>query len=297
MTRITQKKFNLLLIVSLVISLFYIAYLYRTAFGTQETSGRDATIREDNTKGVQTRVQLSEGYTTVRSTNGPAQSIKAQVATTATTQSAQPGKSQPNTTVRTTYQTAQCSTAQTATSRTTQPVQFTEAKGNITARTTKTSTQLSEAKVNSSVGTTSKPFIHLTQTEKCLPQNLIEPIGDENACNCDVIVLSYRTVCQEDNRTHISYIFVGEGSWNLGRNILYSTARERLPGYHYYIFLDDDVDLRFNSLIPHEMRVVSPFRAFEAWLLDYEPAVGIVDQPGASKCHINFAKKTNEMWY
>ena len=93
-------------------------------------------------------------------------------------------------------------------------------------------------------------------------------------------MLSYRTAFQEDNRTHISYIFVGEGSWNLGRNILYSIARERLPGYRYYIFLDDDADIRFNSLTPQEMKVVSPFSAFEAWLLDYEPAVGIVDQPG-----------------
>ena len=271
-----------------------------------------ATIPEDNTKGVQTPVQLSEGYTTVRTTNGSAESIKAQVATTATTtQSAQTGKSQSSTTVRIT-QSAQFSKAQTATLRTTQPAQFTEAKDNTTVRTTNNSTQLSEAKVDTSVGTTkkgtSKPFIYLTQTEKCLPQNLYE-IADEHKCNCDVIVLSYRTVCEGDNRTHISYIFVGEGSWNLGRNILYSVARERFPSYHYFIFLDDDVDLRFNSLTPHEMKVVSPFRAFEAWLLDYEPAVGLLDQAGPQnamsilrkrrmKCGINEASMAvPTMWF
>lgn len=283
MTPITQKKFNLLLVVSVVIFLFYTAHLYRTVFGTEETSGREATVRENNTRGVPTLVQFSEGYTTVSTKNGPAQSNKAQAATTATTaQSAQTGKPQYNTTVRIT-QTAQFTTEQAATVRTTQTAQVTEAKNNTTVRTTKNSSKFSKAKVYSSVGTakkgTSKPFIYLTQTEKCLPQNLQE-IGDELMCNCDVIVLSYRTVCQEDNRTHVSYIFVGEGSWNLGRNILYSIARERLSGYHYYIFLDDDVDLRFNSLTPHEMKVMTPFRAFEAWLLDYEPAVGIVDQPG-----------------
>lgn len=39
MTRITQKKFSLLLIVSLVILLLYTTY--RTAFGTLETNGRE----------------------------------------------------------------------------------------------------------------------------------------------------------------------------------------------------------------------------------------------------------------
>ena len=204
---------------------------------------------------MQTLVQPSEGFTTIRTTNGPAQSRNRVYITTTetTTQSNQSVKAQSNTTL------------------------------SQAVITTKNLTQLSEAKVGNSERTTkkgtSKPFIYLTQTEKCLPKNL-HAIGEENACNCDVIVLSYQTVCQEDNRTHISYIFVGEGSWSLGRNILYSIARERLPIYYYYIFLDDDVDLRFNSLTPQEMKIVSPFRAFEAWLLDYEPAVGVADQPG-----------------
>ena len=250
---------------------------------------------------MQTPVQHNEGYTTVRTTHGPAQSLKAQVTTRATTQSAQPRESQSNTTVRTKYRPAHFSTAQTATSRATQPAQFREAKDNMASRTRKNPTQLSEAKVDTSVGMTtkgtSKPVIYLTQTEKCLPQNLNE-IGDENTFNCDVIVLCYRTLCQEDNRTHISYIFVGEGSWTVGRNIVYSIARERLPGYHYYILLDDDVELRFNSLTPHEMKVVSPFRAFEAWLLDYEPAVGVVDQQHRPQNAISILqKKPNEMWY
>lgn len=41
MTRIKQKKFCLLPIVSLVILLFYTTYLYRRAFGKQETIGRE----------------------------------------------------------------------------------------------------------------------------------------------------------------------------------------------------------------------------------------------------------------
>ncbi|KAL9979858.1 hypothetical protein ACROYT_G017581 [Oculina patagonica] len=155
-----------------------------------------------------------------------------------------------------------------------------------TTRKPNESTQFSQAKANSTVRPTKqsapKQFIYLTQTEQCLPQilNSSKAIGDEKTCNCDVIVLSYRTVCQEEKRPHISYIFVGESSWNLGRNILYFVARERIPGYNYYIFLDDDVELQFNSFTPQEMKMLSPFRAFEEWLLDYQPAVGVVDQQG-----------------
>ena len=47
--------------------------------------------------------------------------------------------------------------------------------------------------------------------------------------------------------------------------------------YHYYIFLDDDVELGFNSFSSKEIKRLTPFRAFEQWLLDDEPAVGVVD--------------------
>ena len=41
--------------------------------------------------------------------------------------------------------------------------------------------------------TTKKPFIYLTETEQCLPENLASSaqIGDQETCNCDVIVLSF----------------------------------------------------------------------------------------------------------
>ena len=158
-------------------------------------------------------------------------------------------------------------------------------------RTPNDSTQLSQGYGNTSFTTTVRPtklstpklFIYLTQTEHCLPQNLSssKEMGDENTCKCDVIVLSYRAPCQEAKPSHVSYLFVGESSWTLGRNILYFVAREKTPGYNYYIFLDDDIELRFNSFTPQEMKKLGPFRAFEEWLLDYQPAVGIVDQLGS----------------
>ena len=46
---------------------------------------------------------------------------------------------------------------------------------------------------------TRKPFVYLTETERCLPQYLASSsqIGDPQKCNCDVIVLSYRAKCSE----------------------------------------------------------------------------------------------------
>ncbi|KAL9950936.1 hypothetical protein ACROYT_G043509 [Oculina patagonica] len=155
----------------------------------------------------------------------------------------------------------------------------------VTPRVVQNQVNCSQAETNTSIKTTeqssSKPFIYLTQTEQCLPAKLSSSrgIGDNKTCNCDVIVLSYRKECQEKKRSHISYIFVRESTWTSGRNILYFVAKERMRSYHYYIFLDDDVDLGFNSFTPQEMKMLTPFRAFERWLLDNEPAVGVTEYP------------------
>ncbi|KAL9950940.1 hypothetical protein ACROYT_G043514 [Oculina patagonica] len=155
----------------------------------------------------------------------------------------------------------------------------------VTPRVVQNQVNCSQAETNTTIKTTeqssSKPFIYLTQTEQCLPAKLSSSrgIGDNKTCNCDVIVLSYRKECQEKKRSHISYIFVRESTWTSGRNILYFVARERMRSYHYYIFLDDDVDLGFNSFTPQEMKMLTPFRAFERWLLDNEPAVGVTEYP------------------
>ena len=122
-----------------------------------------------------------------------------------------------------------------------------------------------------------RPFIYLTQTERCLPLNLNASIGDNEACNCDVIVLSYKEQCQELTPSHVAYVYDPQSTWSSGRNTLYFTALNRTPGYHYYIFLDDDVTLTFNDLTPPEMKKMQPIRAIEEWLLDYEPAVGVLD--------------------
>ncbi|KAJ7381414.1 hypothetical protein OS493_001549 [Desmophyllum pertusum] len=125
---------------------------------------------------------------------------------------------------------------------------------------------------------TLKPFLYLTQTEECLPSNLASSIGYNETCNCDVIVLSYQTECTERRPSHVTYMFDPRSTWGSGRNMLYFTALGRSPGYHYYIFIDDDATLTFNDFTPPEMKKVQqPFRAVEEWLLDYEPAVGVLD--------------------
>ena len=126
---------------------------------------------------------------------------------------------------------------------------------------------------------TQKPFIYLTETEQCLPHNLASSsqIGDPETCNCDVIVLSFRAKCQENNLAHITYLFDPSTLFASGRNVLFFAALDRRPGYHYYIFINDDTILKYNEFTPANMTKMSPFRAVENWLLDYEPAVGVLD--------------------
>ena len=121
------------------------------------------------------------------------------------------------------------------------------------------------------------PFIYLTQTEKCLPFSLLGLIGDMEICNCDVITLSYKAKCTEVAPSHVTYLFDAQSTWSTGRNGLYVTAMKRKPGYHYYIFLDDDVFLSYNMFTPRKMMNTLPLKSVQRWLLEYEPAVGVLD--------------------
>ena len=143
--------------------------------------------------------------------------------------------------------------------------------------------------------TTRKPFVYLTETERCLPPYLASSsrIGDPQSCNCDVIVLSYRAKCQESNHSHVSYLFDLNTLFASGRNVLFFAAMDRRPGYHYYIFLNDDTTLEYNKFAPEDMKKLSPFRTVETWLLDYEPVVGVLDfnHHGADYI-LNFRKRS-----
>ena len=124
-----------------------------------------------------------------------------------------------------------------------------------------------------------RPFVFLTQTEECLRQELIQNLGLNASwsCRCDVVVLSYQKECREEKLSHITYLFDETTTWGSGRNKLFFHTVERRPSYTYYIFTDDDIFLRFNDAATLEMKQLTPIRVFQNWLLDFEPAVGVVD--------------------
>ena len=122
-------------------------------------------------------------------------------------------------------------------------------------------------------GTKPSRFLYLIQTESCLPSSLKsnETIGDPKICNCDVLVLSYRKKCRERPLYHVQYIFESKTTWATGRNLLFEVAIMRTEKYWYYIFMDDDIILK--SLENDHQ----PWRTYENFLRQVEPAVGGVD--------------------
>ena len=123
-----------------------------------------------------------------------------------------------------------------------------------------------------------RTFLYLLQTEDCLPEHLKDPeaIGNDTACQCDVLVLSYRSKCYNATSPHIEYIFNSSTTWATGRNLLYEAALERNMNYLYYIFMDDDIYLETKS----PGNPINPWRLFEDFLERIEPAVGIADASG-----------------
>lgn len=128
--------------------------------------------------------------------------------------------------------------------------------------------------------TVSPPFVYLTQTEQCLRSKIIQnlELSNSSKCRCDVIVLSYKKECLEESPPHFTYLFDNTTTWGSGRNELFFHAMDKRLAYIYYIFLDDDVSLKFNAAATSAMTSqLSPIRSFQNWLLEYEPAVGVVD--------------------
>lgn len=127
---------------------------------------------------------------------------------------------------------------------------------------------------------TRKEFIYLVQTESCLPAYLAGPelLGNASACRCDVIVLSFKTECEETiNMSHVQYIYAPNTTWASGRNLLYRHSRARKFDYRYYIFADDDIRLEYNALANNSTKKQPELRTFENFLLEIEPVVGFVD--------------------
>lgn len=116
-------------------------------------------------------------------------------------------------------------------------------------------------------------FLYLSQTENCLPNKLLsaDVIGNTTACQCDVLVLSYKKKCTKNPHKHVKYLFNSDTSWASGRNFLYEKAKKRGKVYLYYIFMDDDIGLHTKT------RNSNPWREFEDFLKQVEPAVAAID--------------------
>ena len=123
-------------------------------------------------------------------------------------------------------------------------------------------------------------FLYLVQTESCLPDKLQTSIGNASNCQCDILVLSYKQECTRNlTPSHIEYIISNSSTtWATGRNLLYEVAMRRSERYLYYIFMDDDIELRYHD--GHEQKTGSPWREFEQFLKRVEPAVATVNKKG-----------------
>ncbi|XP_022802132.1 uncharacterized protein LOC111339685 [Stylophora pistillata] len=142
----------------------------------------------------------------------------------------------------------------------------------------------------------SPPFVYLTQTEKCLRSKFSRNLELHNPskCRCDVIVLSYREECHQVRPAHFIYLFDNTTTWGSGRNKLFFHATKRnILNYIYYIFLDDDISLRFNGQATPALRKLNPIQVFQNWLLDYEPAVGVVDYETRKEGRLVRLRKVN----
>lgn len=115
-----------------------------------------------------------------------------------------------------------------------------------------------------------KPFVYLIQSADGIPYPEISHPG------CDRIVLNWRNPAPRGGT-----LFAPGSTWNEGRNRLLGEALKRARDtgndYLYYIFMDDDCIVREDADLARQLDMPltgNPFRTFERFLLEWEPAVG-----------------------
>lgn len=133
-----------------------------------------------------------------------------------------------------------------------------------------------------STTSSSQNFIYLIQTESCLGDDLLGPGLFGSGCNSHIIVLSWKQPCTSHysrHLKHIRYIYKANSTWGEGRNVLYHFAKKIPKSYLYYIFMDDDLTFHFTNSASKEryrnLGIRWPLQAFEDFLLEHEPAIGM----------------------
>jgi hypothetical protein len=111
-----------------------------------------------------------------------------------------------------------------------------------------------------------KPFVYLIQSASDMPY---PDIPDERN---DILLLTWKTPSPWKDA-----VFYPNSTWNEGRNRLLKEALARNTDYLYYIFLDGDCIVKEDTDLARMLNVPlcgNPFRTFERYLLEWEPAVG-----------------------
>ena len=128
-----------------------------------------------------------------------------------------------------------------------------------------------------------KPFLYLTQTEKCAPKHLLDhkSLGSPGQCRCEILVLSYKQKCNDVSSPHVTYLFNSSTTWTTGRNLLYRTAME-MKKYMYYIFMDDDIFLEMQEKTSQQ----NSWRYFENSLIKHQPPMVSLDTPHGKVSHM-----------
>ncbi len=122
-------------------------------------------------------------------------------------------------------------------------------------------------------------ILYLTQTEECLPGHLRSALGNSSACQCDVIVLSYKNVCNDSTLPHVKYLFNRSTTWTTGRNLLFTSNIHNTNGeYLYFILMDDDIRLHWTQTTKgNRFKNMNPWRSFEDFIKRVQPAVAALE--------------------
>ena len=136
-------------------------------------------------------------------------------------------------------------------------------------------------------------ILYLLQTEECLPSQLRVALGNSSACQCDVVVLSFKNMCNDTSLPHVKYLFNSSTTWTTGRNVLFYTyIHKRSDRYLYYIMMDDDIHMIWREKWTEKFQSRNPWRSFEEFLRKTKPAIAALELGEKLLTHIENIQET-----